>query len=53
MVDKFVKILKDYVSLRKKDRVEQKMVAKELCEYADWKVMIENYINAHNLALER
>jgi len=53
VVEKFVKVLKMFVSLRKKDRVEQKIVAKELCEYADWKVMIDNYINAHNLALER
>jgi len=53
VVNDFTEILKNYVSLRRKDRVEQKMQAKELCEYADWKKLIENYIRAHNLAIEK
>jgi len=52
-VSNFTDILYEFVQLRRKDRVEQKMLAKELCEYADWKKLIQNYIRAHNLALEK
>ncbi len=53
IVGDFTNILYNYTKLNHKDRVEQKMRAKELAEFADWKVLIENYINAHNIAIER
>lgn len=46
-------IMYDYTKLRRKDRVEQKMVAKKLAEYADWSKLAKNYIKAHNFALKR
>lgn len=52
-IKRFADILYSYSGLNKKERVEQKMRAKELAEVADWRVMIENYIKAHNLALEK
>ncbi len=53
VVKDFVDILYHYSQLHRKDRVEQKMYAKELSEFADWKVLVDNYIRAHNLALTR
>ncbi|MFW6013995.1 MAG: glycosyltransferase [Nanoarchaeota archaeon] len=43
--------LYNYTLLNRKERVEQKMVAKKLAELADWKLLINNYIKTHNKAL--
>jgi len=53
VVEDFSEILYDYAQLHRKARVEQKMEAKELSELADWKVLVENYIKAHNMALSK
>jgi glycogen(starch) synthase len=53
VIAQFSDILYKYAQLRRKDRVEQKMEAKELAELADWKVLIHNYAKAHNMALQR
>ncbi|MGM5482375.1 MAG: glycogen/starch synthase [Nanobdellota archaeon] len=45
-------VLYNYSCLKRKQRVEQKMEAKKLAELADWKLLIQNYINAHNKALK-
>ncbi|MFW6450419.1 MAG: glycosyltransferase [Nanoarchaeota archaeon] len=50
-VKQLSKKLYEYSLLQRKDRVEQKMAAKKLAELADWKILIENYITAHNKAL--
>ena len=50
-VNEFTEILSSYAKLSHNERVELKMKAKELAELADWKVLIENYIKAHNMAL--
>ncbi len=42
-----------YAHLKHGDRVKQKIAARKLAETADWEFLIENYIKAHNLALER
>ena len=34
-------------------RVRQKMMAKEYANLADWKELIFNYIDAHNLAIDK
>ena len=52
-VTQFVKILLKYCKMQQKDRVEQKIIAKNLSTLADWNVFINNYIEAHNLALEK
>ncbi|MDP7181844.1 MAG: glycogen/starch synthase [Candidatus Woesearchaeota archaeon] len=36
----------------KHERVENKQTAKRIAATADWKVFIENYVKAHNLALQ-
>jgi glycogen(starch) synthase len=35
------------------DRIENKIAARNIAETADWKVFAENYIKAHNMALEK
>lgn len=35
------------------DRINCKLKAKSLSANADWQLLIENYVNAHNMALER
>ena len=34
-------------------RVDSKVDAKELAEYADWKELINNYFDAHELAVKK
>ena len=52
-VSSFTTMLYDYTTLRQRDRVSQKLIAKKLSELADWKELIKNYIDAHNQALEK
>ena len=42
-----------FASLSKPERVRNKIEAKKLSELADWGILIENYINAHNLAVQK
>jgi glycogen(starch) synthase len=51
--EKLFQIMKYFCSLKHHERVQSKVKAKELSFYADWKILIENYIKAHNLALEK
>ncbi len=46
-------IMRSYVKKNQKERVEQKLIAKKLSEYADWKRLIANYIKAHNISIEK
>lgn len=49
----FVDILFRYSMFDRKARVEQKLAAKNASQLADWKILINNYIQAHNLALKK
>ena len=42
-----------YCKMKQKDRVAQKIIAKNISTLADWNIFINNYIEAHNLALEK
>ena len=52
-VEHFTEILYNYCKLTAKGRVRQKIIAKELANLADWKELINNYFEAHNLALQK
>lgn len=52
-VDHFTEILYNYCKLTAKGRVRQKIIAKELSNLADWKELINNYYEAHNIAVSR
>jgi len=55
--EEIIKSLSDFMyyfaNLTKYDRVKNKLEAKRLAGLADWKILIENYIKAHNMALEK
>lgn len=42
-----------YMNLSKHDRIENKIAARKLAEMADWKIFVENYIGAHNIAVSK
>ena len=42
-----------YSQLNKTQRIDNKIEARRLASLADWKMLISNYIEAHNLALEK
>ena len=52
MVDDFAETLHKFSRLTVQERVQQKILAKELSALADWKVLIKNYFEAHKLALK-
>ncbi|MBN1156863.1 hypothetical protein JXA85_04550, partial [Candidatus Woesearchaeota archaeon] len=52
-VDELYKILLEFCHLEKEKRVRNKIQAKTIASKADWKILIDNYIEAHNLAVEK
>ncbi len=51
--EELFKILYGYSMLHKNDRIKNKVEAKRVSSLLDWKKLITNYINAHNLAIEK
>ena len=46
-------VLKEFTNYTHSERVEHKIKAKKLASLADWKDLINNYVEAHNYALKR
>jgi len=42
-----------YAGISKQDRIENKLKAKRIASLADWKLLVENYIKAQNLSIDR
>ncbi len=53
IVDGLFKMFIEFSNSSKQDRIENKIRAKRLADTADWNLMIENYLKAHNLAVEK
>ena len=53
VVEELSRILCDFSSLARQERAENKIQAKKLANLFDWKLLIENYVRAHNLAVEK
>lgn len=53
VVEKLYEMLLDVVTMARKERVPKKAEAKDLAALADWKILIKNYVEAHNMALEK
>jgi len=53
VVNEFADSLYNYAKLSHADRVHNKQVAKSLSALADWNMLINNYIEAHNLAIKK
>ena len=46
-------MLLTFVTMPRNERIPKKAQAKYLASLADWKILIKNYVKAHNLALEK
>lgn len=51
VVDDFTSMLLTFTKFDKRERVRNSMNAKDLAGMADWKELVENYIEAHNRAI--
>ncbi|MFA5249186.1 MAG: hypothetical protein WC397_01445 [Candidatus Paceibacterota bacterium] len=51
VVDQMADIFYDFAHLPQKDRVEDKIEAKDLVSHCDWSNLVENYLKAHDQAL--
>jgi glycogen(starch) synthase len=52
-IKEFADILHKFAKFNAKERVQQKILAKELANLADWKELISNYYDAHDLAIKK
>jgi len=53
VVNDFANIMHKFTKFTQQQRVECKLNAKNFSALADWKIFVEYYINAHNLAIEK
>jgi len=53
IVEKLYEMLWYTVSMNRNERIPKKAQAKDLASLADWKILIKNYVDSHNMALER
>jgi len=53
IVNNLVNILRWFIKIPEKKRIEKKIEAKNLSTLADWKEFAKYYIKAHNLAIDR
>lgn len=53
VINNFSDLLINFLGMSHSERINCRLKAKELSGFADWKVLIKNYIDAHNLSLER
>lgn len=51
VLNELFKILYHFSSLSRHQRIENEIQAREKAALSDWKILIKNYINAHNQAL--
>lgn len=51
VIQKLADIMIDYAKLSREERVENKLRARRLSEYADWRELIQYYFDAHKKAL--
>ncbi|MFA6088288.1 MAG: glycogen/starch synthase [Candidatus Woesearchaeota archaeon] len=51
--NKLCTMMNDFISLDVNSRVDQKIKARDTATHLDWNILIEKYVEAHNLALEK
>ena len=51
VVDDLSKIMFNFAGLSKEDRIANKLQARKIASMADWKIFVNNYIEAHNMAV--
>jgi glycogen(starch) synthase len=50
---KLYEMLWGIITMSRNERIPKKANAKDLASLADWKILINNYVQSHNMALER
>ena len=53
VVNQLVDVMFKFSNLSKEDRAANKMQARKVASLADWKSFVDNYIEAHDLAVEK
>jgi len=53
VVKQLSSVFVEFVNSSKQDRIENKLRAKNLADKADWNILVQNYIEAHNLAVDK
>ncbi|MFH1229464.1 MAG: hypothetical protein V1678_03510 [Candidatus Aenigmatarchaeota archaeon] len=53
IVEKMYEDIYSIVTMTRSERIPKKAQAKYLASLADWKILIKNYVIAHNMALEK
>jgi len=53
VINEFTDILYKFAKFNAQERVQQKLIAKDMANLADWKVLIKNYFDAHELAIKK
>ncbi|MCK4592508.1 glycogen/starch synthase [Candidatus Parcubacteria bacterium] len=53
MIKDFIDIIYKYTLFTKKKRIDNKIQARKVAFMADWKNFVINYVEAHNLAIEK
>ncbi len=53
IINELFNIMFYYANIDRTQRIDNKIEARRLASLADWKVLINNYVQAHNLALEK
>jgi len=53
VVEEFAFMMYRFLKFTQPQRIECKLSAKNFSNFADWKLFVEYYINAHNMALQK
>ena len=53
VINQLVNFMFNFANQSKEDRIANKLQARKVASMADWKIFIDHYIEAHNLAVER
>ena len=51
VVNQLVDVMFNFAGLSKEDRIANKLQARKIASMADWKIFVNNYIEAHNMAV--
>ena len=53
VVNQLVDVMFNFANLSKEDRIANKLQARKTASMADWKIFVNNYIEAHNMAVDK
>ena len=53
VINQLVNVMYKFANLSKEERIANKIQARKAASMADWKIFVNNYIEAHNLAVEK